>query len=329
MKYLRPLAVIALTGIVLSSAACAADPADIAAETASVTAAFPVTVTVPGTAEPLTITAEPQRIVALSSDAAIALHELGLTERLIAIPAAARNATLNPYADEMADVENIVAGENSPEPEQVLALSPDLIVVTARHTGEQDASDVLSATGVPVLTLTNGWSSSDAVIENLEVIGTATGTADEAEALVAEIGEGLAEVRESAAQAASAPSVVILSNQAQVPFINAGSSLVSELLANGGGTNAAEQIGITQTMPIQPEQLVATNPDAIMLVDVTGKGEASFDAVLGNPAVAALPAVQEGRVKLFLGRDVYALAGREVVSGSAAVLSWLHPELSE
>lgn len=329
MKHLRSLSVLSVTAaLALTLGACSAGPAA-PEDTDTGTTVFPVTLQVPGADGPLVIDEEPQRIVALSSDAAIALHELGAADRIIAIPSGAANSALNPYADEMAAVENVIAGENSPEPEQVLAWDPDLIVVTARHTGEQDASDVLSATGVPVLTLTNGWSSSDAVIENLDLIGQAIGAAEEAKAVAAEIEDGLAGIRTRSAQADSVPTVAILSNQAQVPFINAGSSLVAELVANGGGSNVAEQIGITQTMPIQPEQLVAANPDAIMLVDVTGKGESSFDAVLGNPAVAALPAVQEGRVEVFLGRDVYGLAGREVVSGSAAVLAWLHPELAE
>lgn len=330
MKQLRSSFVISTAAAVLILSACAStDPVDNPPPQESATAAFPVAVQVPGVEEPLVISQEPQRIVALSSDAAIALHELGATDRIVAVPVAAENASLNPYAAAMAGIENVIPGENSPEPEQVLAWNPDLIVVTARHTGEQDASDVLSATGVPVLTLTNGWSSSEAVIENLAVIGKAIGASEQAESLADEISAGLSGLRERAAEAASVPTVAILSNQAHVPFINAGSSLVSELVVNGGGSNVADKIGITQTMPIQPEQLVAANPEAIMLVDVTGKGESSFDAVLANPAVAALPAVQEGRVQMFVGRDVYALAGREVVSGSAAVLDWLHPELAE
>jgi len=324
----RPLSVISAAVLALGLAACASTPAPSDGEQ-PVAEAFPVTIDVPGADAPLTIDAEPERIAALSSDAAIAVHELGLTDRLVAIPAAAQNPALNPYADEMSGIENVVAGENSPEPEQVLAWSPDLIVVTARHTGEQDASDVLDATGVPVLTLTNGWSSSEAVVENLDLIGQATGVGAESSALADEVLVGIDDVRERAAEATSSPSVAILSNQARVPFINSASSLVSELVTNGGGTNIAQEIGIDKTMPIQPEQLIAANPDAIMLVDVTGKGESSFDAILSNPAVAALPAVRDGRVRLFLGKDVYALAGREIVSGSNAVLEWLHPEIVE
>ena len=321
------LALAAALALGLGLSSCqAAEPEEPAA---AAQAAFPVTLEVPGVADPLVVDAEPERIAALSPDAAVALHELGLSDRIVAIPRGATSEALNPYAAEMAEVPNVVAGENSPEPEQVLSWSPDLIVVTARHTGEQDASETLGATGVPVLTLTNGWSTADGVIENLELIGEATGTSDRAAELADEIRDGLADVEQRAAEAEERPSVAILSNQAHAPFINAGTSLVSEIVATGGGTNAAEKIGLGQTMPIQPEQLVAAAPDYIMLVDVTGKGEGSFDAVLANPAVQALPAVREGRVRTFLGREMYALAGPEVVTASGAVLAWLHPDLAE
>ncbi len=326
---LGALAALLALGLSGCSGAPSSAPGEETDAAGAASAAFPVTLEVPGASEPLVIEEEPTRIAALSPDAAIALHELGLTERIVAVPESAKNTTLNPHAEEMEGVENVVPGENSPEPEQVLSWQPDLVVVTARHTGEQDASERLTATGVPVLTLTNGWSTSEAVVENLELLGKATGASSEADELSGEIREGVEDVRELAAGADSTPSVAILSNQARAPFINAGTSLVSELVTNAGGSNAADAVGISKTMPVQPEQLVAMNPDAIMLVDVTGKGEGSFDSLLGNHAVAALPAVQSGQVKMFPGKEVYGLAGREVVSGSEAVLEWLHPRLAE
>lgn len=335
MKHSRlPLALLALAAIGLS--ACSSTPAvpddpsgsATGTEPPAAESSFPVTLDVPGSPEPLVIDEEPDRIVALSPDAAIALHELGLTDRVVAVPEVALNKTLNAYAEDMSAVPHTIAGETSPEPEQVLSWDPDLVLVTTRHTGEQDASSRLTATGVPVLSLTNGWSSSEAIAENLELIGEATGATARAGELADKIRSGIADVRERAAGAESTPTVAILSNQARSPFINAGASLVDEIVENGGGSNAAERVGIEKTMPIQPEQLVAARPDYIMLVDVTGKGEESFAGLLGNPAVAELPAVAEGRVRVFPGREVYGLAGPEVVAGSESVLDWLHPELA-
>lgn len=277
-------------------------------------------------------TKDPTRIVALSPDASIALHQLGATDRLVAVPESATNPTLNPYAVQMADVPNTLAGDNDPEPEEVLGHDPDLVVVTSRHGGEKDAARTMEKSGVQVLTLDNGWSTTDDVVANLKAIGDATGTQDEAEELAKRITDGVGEVRASAEEATSTgdtPSVAILSNQGRVPFINTGSSLVSDLVDIAGGSDAAGKAGIKKTQPVQPEQLVTMKPDKIMLVDVTGKGRSSFDALLKNPAVADLPAVKEGHVKMYKGREVYALAGIEVVKASEDLLTWLHPETDE
>lgn len=319
--------VLAVAGASLASCA-AADTEESATGEIGADAAFPVTIDVPGADDPLVVESEPERIVALSPDAAIALHELGVTDRLVAVPEAALNPTLNGHADEMADVPNAVSGETSPEPEQVLAWDPDLIVVTARHTGEQDAARQLGTTGVPVLTLANGWSSSDAIVENLDLIGQATGRDEAAAELGEEIRDGIADVRAHGEETEGEPTVAVLSNQAGPVFLNAGASLTTELLGSAGAVSAAESIGVTKTMPIQPEQLVAADPDAIMLVDVTGRGEESFDQLLGNPAVAGLDAVVEDRVRMFPAREVYGLGGREVVSGSEAVLEWIQSDIA-
>lgn len=325
MRTTRIVLAAAFVVAAVSLASCAAATEE---EPPAANAGFPASIEVPGADDPLVVESEPERIVALSPDAAIALHELGATDRLVALPEAALNPTLNAYADDLGDVPNVVSGETSPEPEQVLAWDPDLIVVTARHTGEQDASAQLSATGVPVLTLTNGWSSSDAITENLALIGEATGLTDAADALGDEIRDGVEDVRTHGEETAGEPSVAVLSNQAGPVFLNAGTSLTTELVENAGGTNVADAIGVTKTMPIQPEQLVAADPDAIMLVDVTGRGEESFDQVLGNAAVAGLDAVADGNVRMFPGREVYGLGGREVVSGSEAVLEWLQTDVA-
>lgn len=323
------ISLIAVTAFALGLSSCAGTPPQPESTNAAVDPSqFPVTIQLPGDDQTLTLEQEPKRIVVLSADAAIALHELGLTDRIVAVPEMALSPTINSYAGELGGVAHRIAGETAPEPEQVLAWNPDLVIVTTRHTGEKDASARLTDTGVPVLSLTNGWSSSEAIIENISLIGQATGNTEKAAQLADEIRDGLTSVRDRSSSAVHTPSVAVLSNQAHAPFMNGNDSLVTELVENAGGSNAAAKIGVDQTMPVQPELLLAAQPDYLMLIDVSGRGEAAFAELLANPAVAALPAVAEGRVKMFPAHQVYGLAGTAVVSGSQAVLNWLHPELA-
>ena len=123
------------------------------------------------------------------------------------------------------------------------------------------------------------------------------------------------------------PSVAILSNQAGRPFLNAADVLTSDLVRRAGGDLVAERIGLRATGPVTAERLIAAEPDAILLIDVTGEGRDSYRPLLDNPAVAELPAVREGRVKLLPARISYGTGGVRLADGLEEIARWLHPEV--
>ncbi|MFD0855186.1 ABC transporter substrate-binding protein, partial [Actinomadura adrarensis] len=126
------------------------------------------------------------------------------------------------------------------------------------------------------------------------------------------------------ASAADRPKVLILSNQAARPFINDDGVITSDLVRRAGGINAATELGVRQTMPVSTEHVVKADPDAILLVDVTGKGMGSYESILNNPAVKNLDAVKNDRVRLFPAAEVYG-GGLGLLDGLDKVGSWLHP----
>ncbi|HEY0248769.1 MAG TPA: ATP-binding cassette domain-containing protein [Gryllotalpicola sp.] len=314
-----------VTGCTGTASAQKASPAS---ARSSATTSYPLTLNVPGQSQPLTLAKQPKRIAVLSPDASIAVDELVGTSRIVAATDAAKNTTLNPRAADFSAVPHTITDDTNPNPEQVLSWKPDLVVVTARHTGEQDASSQLSAAGAPVLSLTNNWGTVQDVTDNLTLLGTALNAQAEAASLVKQINDGVAAATAKTSRISSSPSVLVLSNQAPMPFINASDVITSELITDAGGTNAATAAGAHATMPVNPEQVVKASPDYIMLVDVLGKGQSSFQSILSNPAVANLPAVKDGHVKLFQAQDVYGVAGTEIVTGIQQIMSWIHPELN-
>lgn len=322
----------ALTAAALALTLTGCSSGDAPRATTSATAAdtathYPLTLDVPGQSTPLTLKKQPTRIAVLSPDASIAVAELIGTDHIVAATAAAKNTTLNPRAAEFAKVPHTVTDNTNPNPEQVLSWKPDLVVVTARHTGEQNASDQLNAAGAPVLSLTNNWATVQDVTDNIALLGKALNAQKKAAALNTRIDDGVAAARKKTAKVSSKPSVLVLSNQGPMPFVNADTVITAELIAAAGGVNAASAAGVHATMPVNPEQVVKADPDDIMLVDVLGKGRSSFDGILSNPAVANLKAVRDGHVKLFAARDVYGVAGSEIVTGIAQITAWIHPEL--
>ncbi|WP_040167668.1 ABC transporter substrate-binding protein [Microbacterium gorillae] len=317
------------TALALSGCATSASTAAPTATSASPTAteaaaAFPRTVSVPAgattAATEVTIQAEPQRIAALSYESAALAAELGLTDRLVMVPAEASNPALTDHADAFADVDATIATTSKIDPEAVFAQHPDLVILTARHGQEDSAGAALQALGVPVLVLPNAWSTPDQVAADIALVGEATGADDQAATLADELTTALAGDDEPAADA---PRVLVLNNQAGRPFVTAGTAFPLEMLRLAGAQDVSAELGLKTTGPITAEQIIDANPDAILMIDMNGSGEASFASLLKNPAVAGLPAVTDGRTHLVLGKNVQALGLSSTPAGLADLKTWV------
>ncbi len=323
----RPLRAAMIGAILLALVGCAASPAPQATPTAeAATSAFPRTIAVPAGASTeatsLEISAEPQRIAALTYETAELVVALGATDRLVMIPAAAQNPALTNHLAQMSGIENVAPTESTTNAEAVIALAPDLVLMSARHGLEDGAGLALAAAGIPVLVLPNSWATIDDMTTNIALVGQAIGADAESDALSSTIEAGL---KATTAQSATgtAPRVLVLSNQAGRPFVTAGKAFPLELLRLAGAVDASADLGMTSTGPITVEQVVAAAPDAVLLIDMNGSGERLFAPVLENPAVAAMPAMRDGRVLLLAGNQVQALGLDATVSGLAQLEEWL------
>lgn len=312
-----------LLALLLTLGACStASPSESPTTDDDGAAAFPRTVQVPAgrelPADEVTLDSEPQRVAALTYETASVVAELGAADRLVMVPEQATNPVLSNHPEEMAAVENHVASESSIDAEAVIAAAPDLVVLNDRHGLEAGVGQVLESAGIPVLTLPNTWASVEDMTTNVALVGEALGVEDAAAALVEELSTGLADE-----SAADGPRVLVLSNQAGRPFVTAGGAFPLEVLRLAGAQDASEALGMVRTGPISAEQVLAAEPDRILLIDMNGSGDSIFRPLLDNPAVAGLPAVAEHEVLLLEGREVQALGLSGTVSGREQIVEWL------
>ncbi len=325
---LTALAVASLSLTACSAAAPSETPAPAAASSEGT---WPRTVEIPAgrshDATSITIEAAPQKIVALDYESAETLAALGLADRVVLVPEAVLNPALGSHVDELKAVPNTfpVAGEI--DAETVIALAPDLAVMSPRHGNEAPIADVLAQAGIPSLQLPQPWTSPEALAVNVELIGEATGSEDAATKLTDEVESGLASAAAPGAAtngtpAADAPRVLVLTNQAGRPFITAGAAYPLSLLSLAGAQNAGDALGIDRTGPITAEQVVQANPDGIVLIDMNGSGDRMFADLLANPAVAGLPAVAKDHVLRIEGKQVQALGLTHTVDGLKTLTDW-------
>lgn len=283
--------------------------------TATAVAAFPVTLTDDeGTA--VTIPAEPMRIVSLTPATTETLFAIGAGDRVVGkVEDVANN--MAGYPPEAKDVP-IVATFAGVDVEQIVTLAPDLVVSAGSGLTQGDAVTQLRAAGIRVLvtyptTIAAG-------IDGIRLLGTAVGLADSAGALADEIQAKLSKVQTLAASASSKPRVFYEIDVTGGIFTPPVDSIYGELfkLAN------AEQIGGNASYQISLEQLVAADPEVILL------GDSAYgvtpDAVSAREGWGGMTAVKAGAIYP-VDDIVITRPGPRIADGLCALVTSIHPDL--
>ena len=328
MTRTAPITTLALAGATLALAlsGCSSASGEPASDPQP-TPDWPRTIEVPAseTGEPsrLTLEAEPQKIAALDSESAEVIAELGLGDRLVLVPAAVLNPALGSHVEQLAKVPNTIPVAMELDAETVIALQPDLVVMSPRHGAEASIGAVLEQAGIASLQLPSSWTNPDSVAQSIELIGEATGQEQHAEELVDTLESGLAAAGATKPSDDQSPRVLVLTNQAGRPFATAGKAYPLELLRLAGAQNASDTLGMPHTGPISAEQIVEANPDGIVLIDMNGSGDRLYAELLANPAVASLDAVAQQRILRVEGKQVQAMGLISTVDGLEALTSWV------
>lgn len=322
----KPPIVLAVTALAAALVACGAPAAPGPVEPAAGTGAYPRTVDVGG--EQVTIAAEPQRVIALSTDVGeVALQLIG-PDRVIAAPEYLQNESTSSVPELARQVANPLQSSIGADPEQFLALDPDLVLLTTLHDTEQDALELLQQAGIPTVGFTNSWSDFETYRRNVELLGTALGAERRATNLIAEHEERVSAVTEALAPlpADGRPVIAILRlfDSGSV-FVPSPSTISYAAVEAAGGTNVADVLGLTDSGKVSIEQLVAGAPSHIVVLDSTGEGRARFAEILGHPGMAAVPAIAEDNVLVIPAGEVS--SGTGGVAAVETIAAWLHPEL--
>ena len=198
----------------------------------------------------------------------------------------------------------IIGTTKEPNLERILALDPDLVILSLDIAAQVSAAEVLEAAGVPCAAFrVDTWQD---YARMMDVFTALTGRRDLYEAIVppmeAAIGETIA-----SAQAQNAPTVLLLRAYSTGVKAKADDNLAGAMLEDLGCVNiAARQPSLLEELTL--EAIVVEDPDCIFISVMGGDEEAALAVVeetLGqNPAWQGLTAVKEGRVYV-LPRDLF------------------------
>jgi iron complex transport system substrate-binding protein len=241
---------------------------------------FPVTVT--GAHGELTLDERPEKIVSMSASA---------TEMLFAIDAGEQVLAADDNSDYPSDAPTTDLSAFTPNAEAIAGYGPDLVVLSDDLNGIVDALDALA---VPTLLLEAADTVDDSY-EQIEILGDATGHAEEADGVVADMQDRIAAAVQSVP--ADVEGMRVYHELDPSYYSAASSTFIGSIYAQFGLENIAD--GASDAAAGYPqlsaEYIVGQAPDLVVLAD-TVCCQQDADALAQRPAFDTVPAVQEGRV---------------------------------
>lgn len=240
----------------------------------------------------------PERIVSMSATATEMLFAIGAGDQVVAADAQSNHPPEAPTTDLSAYEPNV---------EAIAAHDPDLVVVSGA-----DLEESLERLGIEVFVAPAAQELDD-VYEQLTDLGELTGHAAEAEAVVEEIREGIAEL---VARVPERDEPLTFFHELDSTLYSVTSDTfigaLYELVGLENIADAADADGQSGGYPqVTAEHLVDADPDLIFLADVKCCAQ-TVETFAARPGFAELTAVAEGRV-ILLDDDVASRWGPRIV----------------
>ena len=272
----------------------------------------------------VTIPVRPNRVAILSPSIGEAAYKLIDHSRIAAVSSTLHNDLLSNVAALARRTPIALPGGFQMDPEQVLSLNPDLVLVERSHDAERDAERILARTGIPVVELTR-WDTIARIRTNFFLLGRVMAAESNAARIVARMDARVEEVRKAVAGVHDKPVVLALSGFA-TPLVNGPGTITYDVIAAAGGINATDLMHTGPWDQADVEKIIAADPDYIALIDLHGTGVAGFSAILDHPGMQAVTAIRQQRIKVFLPRVMMSVGADQVVDGLVDLARWIHPQ---
>ena len=259
----------------------------------------------------------PQAIVSISASTTEILFAIGAGDQVVG------RDEYSIYPEEALEVTNIGAMWEELPTEAILALEPDLVV--AAQIISEDQVNALRDLGLNVYWQANP-TSYEGLWENLRDFAKLTGHENETEVLIADLEARVAAVQEKTATVPERPSVFyeLDATDPSNPWTAGSGTFIDYIINQAGGTNAASTLEGDYAQ-LSSEQLIAVNPDIILLADAP---YATPESVAERPGWEVVTAVQKNAIYP-IDPNMMSVPGPRLVNALEETARLVHPELFE
>lgn len=260
----------------------------------------------------------PQRIVSISSSTTEILFALDAGEQVVG------RDEFSVYPEEALSVTSVGALWEELPSEAILALEPDLVV--AAQIINEDQVAALRDLGLNVYWQANPGSYEE-LWENIRSLAALTGHTADAETLIAGLEARVQTVQEKVAAVSEHPSVFyeLDATDPSNPWTTGSGTFIDYIISLAGGTNAASALQ-GDFAQISTEQLIAVNPDIILLADAPYG--TTPESVAARPGWETIVAVQANALYP-IDPNIMSVPGPRLVDALEVTAQFLHPELFE
>jgi iron complex transport system substrate-binding protein len=260
----------------------------------------------------------PQKIVSISSSATETLFAIGAGEQVVG------RDEYSVYPEAALAVPSVGALWEELPSEAILALEPDLIVAAQIISEDQVAA--LRDLGLNVYWQANP-TSYEGLWNNIRNLAKLTSRETEAEALIADLETRVKTVQDKVATVSERPSVFyeLDATDPSNPWTAGSGTFIDYILTQAGGTNAASALQGDYAQ-ISSEQLIAVNPDVILLADALYG--TTPESVAARPGWEVITAIKESALYP-IDPNIMSVPGPRLVEALEVTARLLHPELFE
>ena len=257
----------------------------------------------------------PERIVSLAPSNTEILFALGLEAKVVGV---------SDYCNYPPEVEGKprVGGFSTTNIEQVVALSPDLILAASIQ--KKRIIPALEAKGLTIFALSP--KTLDEVLESITLVGKITGKEEEASRLVAGMRNRMKAVTEKTdtLQETQKPRVFYVTWHDPLKTVGS-DTRHEELIAKAGGINIAQEL--SGYADISLEAVIQANPEVIIAGVGMGSGEdLPFEYAKAEPRLRNVDARISNRV-YSIDVDLAGRPGPRIIDALERFAEFIHPEL--
>jgi iron complex transport system substrate-binding protein len=265
----------------------------------------------------ITIGATPERLISLAPSTTEILFALDLASKIVAVD------DFSDYPAEAKTLAKIGGLNGAYNFEQIVALKPD--VIFAAGITAPEAIKKLEELKLNVVVVGAEKTSFESVFADIALVGQATGQAEQAKQLTTTMQDQLAALKATLATAKSKPLVYweLDATDPAKPYSVGPGNFVGDMLALAGGANVFAQAE-SPFPQVSAEQVVAANPDVIILSDAAYG--ITVESVLKRPGWQVIAAVKQQRVAP-IDDNLVSRPGPRLVAGLEATAKIIHPEL--